>query len=290
MSTAYLDNIKGARGSYDSSINGYEFTVTATLKGVDPAGEEPIEDYFDVRQIFAAINDNAIPLAGDDLGDPANTNIPELEGCWLRKIDADPIGDGDFAITMTYQQSQWGILQIDVGSQLSQIETTKDKDGNNIELKYTYPGDYGGTEPSSEQTRLKETGELKQGGTVTVFRPEGGRIYTVREGIDPALPQRLYEGKVNDEVWWGQPAGWWLCTSITGTSDNAGASVVIPLTFINRYEFQVKLGGWNPDAVYSDDLTGDPVPDAAGPDSLKTVPEYESFDFTDLFPTVIFPS
>jgi hypothetical protein len=284
MSTAYLDNIKGARGSYDTSINGYEITLTATLKGVIK-GDTGTDDYADAKQIFNAINDDAIPLAGDDLGDSENTNIPELEGCWLRKIEADPLGDGDFAITMVYQQSQWGVLQIEVGSQLSQIETTNDIGGNPIKLFYTYPGDYGGTEPNKEQLRRRATGETEQGGTVVIFRPEGTRIYTVRENVDPAIPQHLYEGKVNDNTWWFGAAGEWLCTSITGTSDNAGVLVATPTTFVNRYEFQFKIGGWDPDAVYSDDITGEPVPDPVPGDSIRTIPEYESFFFPILFPT-----
>jgi hypothetical protein len=278
MSTPHLYNIKGARGSYDASINGYEFTVKATLSGIVGVGDDA-----DIKQIYEALTDGSIPNAGDDIG--LAIGIPDLVGCWLRKIDADAIGDGIFDLTLIYQQSQWGIVQIDVDSQLSQIETTNDKDGNAIDLLYTYPGDYGGTDPNAEQLRLRDTGELKQGGTVTVFRPEGSRVYTVREAVDPSIPQRLYEGKVNDAEWWFFPAGEWLCTSIRGTSDNSGVLVTVPSNFVNRYEFQRRIGGWDPEAVYSDDLTGEPVPDPLADTGIKTIPEYEEFDFTDLFPT-----
>jgi hypothetical protein len=282
MSTPYLYNIKGARGSYDTAINGWEFTVKATLAGVLGVGDDA-----DVKQIYNSLTDSAIPLAGDDLG--LATGITDLEGCWLRSIASDPLGDGEFSLTLKYQSSQWGILQIDVGSQLSQIETTNYQAGplspGSIVTLYEYPSDYGGDEPSSEQLRLRSTGQLEQGGTVNILRPEGSRIYTVREQIDPAIQQHLYEGKVNDALWWGRPAGEWLCTSITGTSDNAGVSVAIPLTFVIRYEFQVRIGGWDPEVVYSDDLTGEPVPDAIQDVGKITVESYESFDFEDLFPS-----
>jgi hypothetical protein len=285
MSTAHLYNIKGARGSYDASINGFDFVVKATLTGVDGVGDDA-----DVKQIYSALTDSAIPLAGDDLF--AATGITDLKGCWLRKIDADAIGDGEFALTLTYQQSQFGITQIDVGSQLSQIETTNYQAGplagGSIVTFYEYPSDYGGTDPSGEQDRRRNTGLLEQGGTVTVFKPEGSRIYTVRENIDPAIPQALYEGKVNDDIWWFKDSGEWLCTSITGTSDNSGTLVTIPTMWVNRYEFQYRTGGWDPEVVYSDDLTGEPVPDPIQDVGKITVESYESFDFTDLFPTPIF--
>jgi hypothetical protein len=286
MSTAHLYNIKGARGSYDASINGFDFVVKATLTGIVAGGPEPEVDT-DIKQIYEALTDSAIPLAGDDLF--LATGIADLKGCWLRKIDADAIGDGEFALTLTYQQSQFGITQIDVGSQLSQIETTNYQAGplapGSIVTLYEYDSDYGGTDPSSEQLRLRGTGLLEQGGTVTVFKPEGSRIYTVREGVDPAIPQSLYEGKVNDKLWWFKEAGEWLCTSITGTSDNSGTLVTMPTMWVNRYEFQYRIGGWDPEVVYSDDLTGEPVPDPIQDVGKITVESYESFDFTELFST-----
>jgi hypothetical protein len=286
MSTPFLYNIKGARGSYDTGINGWNFIVKATLKGVVGVGDDA-----DVKQIYNSIIDNAIPVAGDDLG--AATGIADLDGCWLRTIASEPLGVGEFSLTLTYQSSPWGILQVDVGSTLSQIETTNYQAGplspGSIAVFYEYPSDYGGTEPNGEQSRRRNTGLTEQGGTVTVFRPEGSRIYTVREGFDPAIPQHLYEGKVNDALWWGKAAREWLCTSITGTSDNAGVSVAIPLTFVNRYEFQYRVGGWDPEVVYSDDLTGEPVPDPVDEVGRITVESYEEFDFEDLFPSAILP-
>jgi hypothetical protein len=282
MSTPHLYNVKGARGSYKSEINGFEFTVKATLSGIVGVGDDA-----DIKQIYEALTDGSIPNAGDDIG--VAIGIPDLVGCWLRDIDADAIGDGVFDLTLVYQQSQFGILQIDVGSQLSQIETTNYQAGplspGAIVTLYEYPSDYGGTDPSSEQLRLRSTGLLEQGGTVTVLKPEGSRIYTVRESVDPAIPQDLYEGKVNDAPWWFKEAREWLCTSIVGTSDNAGVLVTIPDTFINRYEFQRRIGGWDPEVTYSDALTGEPVPDAIQDVGKITVESYDSFDFTELFPT-----
>lgn len=278
MTTSYPYQLKNARGAYNAEINGYEFVVHDTITGVVGTGSDA-----DIKQLLNALTDSSIPNAGSDL----SAVDASLTGCWLRKIEAGTLADGKMDITLTYQQSQWGITQIDVGSQLSQIETTNDKDGTAIELTYTYPSDYGGTEPSAEQIRLVNTGEVKQGGTVTILRPEGFRVYTVRETVDPAIPQYFYEGKVNDAQWWFRDAGEWMCTSISGTSDNAGVAVTVPTTFVNRYEFQYRSGGWDPEAVYSDDITGEPVPDPVATEGIKTVPEYNSFDFTELFETPI---
>jgi hypothetical protein len=190
-------------------------------------------------------------------------------------------------VTLTYQQSQWGIVQIDAGSQLSQIQTTKylsgPNVGDNISTEYEYPSDYGGDKPTPEEENLRGATK-EQGGTVTVMIGERSRIYTVREQIDPTVIAQGFENTVNDAVWWFGDPGTWLCTSIQGTSDNSGVLVATPTEWINRYEFQYRSGGWNPEVVYSDVLTNEPVPDPVQDVGIKTIESYDTVDFEALFP------
>jgi hypothetical protein len=281
MSTAFPYQIKGARGSYNAEINGFDFTVFIVLTEV--VGST------DIDQLYNALTDGNVPLAGADLFDL--TGIVPLTGCWLRKIDTGAISNGQMDLTLTYQQSQWGILQIDAGSQVSQVQTTKYLSGpnagnpatENIKLEYTYPSDYGGDKPTEEEKGLRGATK-EQGGTVQVLLPEPSRVYTVRQDLDPTTQASLFVGKVNNAVWFLGAARTWLCTSITGTSDNSGVLVTTPTNWVNRYEFQFKSDGWDPEVVYSDVLTNEPVPDPVEDESIKTIESYDEVDFELMFP------
>ena len=247
MSTPYPFLTKNARGSYNTAINGYTFTTFLLLKGV--AG------ITDAELIFNALNDPAVPVKGSNL----SGIDPFLETCWLRDIGAEVIDQDNVRITLDWQQSPWGVLQIDAGAQLSQIETNLDISGEPITLEYTYPSDYGGTTPSAEEEALRDQTK-EQGGSIVFQNPEHVRVYTVRQTLDPTDQAILFSGKTNDDLWQGGFAGTWLCTSITGTNDNSGIVAGVATSWINRYEFQFRQDGWDPQVVYSDDLTGKPVP------------------------------
>jgi hypothetical protein len=290
MSTNYPFQLEGASGSYDTSINGFEFTAKMILSDVE--GDN------DIQVGLNALIDSNVPLAGTDpTGPPFNAGDPfdplnHLTGCWLRTIshriiDRTKSGKGIVELTLKYQHSQWGIIQIDSGSQLSQVETNYDLlgkvGGNSITTEYEYPSDYGGDNPTEAQQQKIDAGELTQGGTVTVLKPEPTRVYTVRQDIDPLVQAAIYTGTVNNILWWGGLPRTWLCSSITGTSDNAGVSVELPQTWVNRYEFQYRVDGWDPEIIYSDDLTGEPVPDPVDDVGIKKVESYFTTDFWDLF-------
>jgi hypothetical protein len=273
---------KGARGSYNTEINGYEFTSFVILDDVE--GDD------DITIGRNALNDSRIEPAGFDLGGIAS----DLQGCWLRKKDYEIIGRTKATpplaivkVILHFQSSKWGILQVDAGNNLNQIQTNLNIDGEPILLEYNYPADYGGTEPSEEEERLQ--GQTKeQGGTVTVQMAENTRVYTVREQIDPLIAANIYGDTLNETAWFGGEPGTWLC-SIDGKSDNSGVSVVSPATWVNRYSFQFKPDGWDPEAVYSDVLTGEPVPveldDPVNPDAMKKVISYRRTEFNVLFPS-----
>lgn len=274
----FLYLLKGARGSYNTEINGYEFSTSMILNDIE--GDN------DITVGFNALTDSRVPLAGSDLSSVSS----DLAGCWLREIDYEitgrsPDGLAIVRLDLKFQSSRWGILRIDAGNQLNQVQTNLDIFGDPIVLEYTYPDDYGGTNPSEQEKELQ--GQTKeQGGTVTVQKSENTRVYTVREQVDPLVVAAAYGGTLNSFLWWGGEPGTWLC-SIEGGSDNSGVSVSIPIEWINRYVFQYKAGGWDPEAVYSDVLTSEPVPvelfDVTNPDAMKKVESYLRTDFWDLF-------
>jgi len=282
MSNPYKYLIKGAKGRYNSQINGFEFTAFMILDNVPGSNDIEVE--------FNALVDPNVPLAGSDL----SAIDSRLTGCWLRTIDAESLGKGQVKLTLVYQQSLFGISQIEESTRLSQVQTNRDVNGSPFNLTYIYRDDYGGDNPSAEQTRLRTAGLQTQGGTVTVLKPERLRVYTVREPVDPAVVNAAYGGRVNSTLWQNGEPGTWLL-SVTGSSDNSGVRLTTPIEWINRYEFQERIGGWDPTAVFSDQLTAEPVHD---PDPLsglhprtppvffeaiKQIPSYLTADFWDLF-------
>ena len=195
MSTDYQYVIEGASGGFSSEINGYRFIVTIKLDGV--LGDT------DVAQMFNSINDPGVPVIGYDLGN----EILGLEGCWLRDIACKPIGNGQSRMTLTFQQSPFNTVRISTQTQVSQLEATKDKDGNEIQVRYLYPTTYGGSEPTQREEDLRGEYSDLQGGTINLLVPESTRTYTLRQAVDGDLIARSYIGTVNDATWQDGVAG-----------------------------------------------------------------------------------
>jgi hypothetical protein len=279
MSIPYPYRIEGASGSYNSDINGYRFTVTIILDQVLGTN--------DIAQMFNSLTDSNVPLIGSDL---SGVNL-DLTGCWLRDIDCNPIGNGQSRLALHYQQSPFNDVQISTQTQVSQVESNKDKDGDSITTVYKYPADYGGDEPTEREQELRGTFSDKIGGTFSKLVPESTRTYTLREAEDGDAIAREYVGTVNDALWQNGEAGTWMLTNVTGLTDNSQQS---PENWVNSYTFQYRSDGWDPEVVHVDANTNQPVPDpqfSYAPEkpvefggSKVQVEAYKTKDFTDLFP------
>ena len=281
MSIDYPYIIEGASGGFFSEINGYRFTVKILLDGVLGGN--------DVEQMFAALVDPNVPLIGSDL---SGVDL-DLTGCWLRDITCVPVGNHQMRMTLIYQQSPFNTVRISTQTQVSELVSNKDKNGDPVNLRYLYPDTYGGEEPTARDELLRETYTDLQGGTFSALIPESTRTYTIRQALDGDVIARQFIGTVNDDVWQDGAAGTWMLSSVTGTTDESQES---PLNWVNSYTFQYKSDGWDPEVVFIDSNTNEPVPDPVdeyllAPDhtdvgSKEIVEVYESTDFTLLFPAV----
>lgn len=288
MSTGYLFQIEGASGNYDATINGYSFTVTVKLEGV--TGDT------DIAQMFNALIDENIPSVGFNLYEL--TGIPELEGCWLRNIDATPLGHRMFRLLLTYQQSPYQTIRISSNTQTSQIETNKDRNitddyptGTPITLRYEYPANYGGDVPTAREEELRGTISKTQGGTYSKLIPETTRTYELREAVDPILMRDLV-GTINSVDWLQTGDQYkWMLSSVTGVTDDSDGY----LMWVNTYTFQYKIDDWYVEVVFVDPNTNEPVPDPVFeyennpnlPGSIAQVDAYEQSDFNTLFPDFV---
>jgi len=279
MSTDYPYQIEGCSGKFSSEINGYMFTVTIKLTGVAGAN--------DILQMFNALTDSNVPLIGSDL---SGINVA-LTGCWLRDISCTPLGDGDWRVVLDYQHSPLndvtGNIKASVYTQVSEVQSNKGLPtltypaGKPIVLNYQYPADYGGTSATQEQIDLRGFKAGDQGGTFSKLVPETTRIYRLREKKDPTEYREIV-GTVNDAHWIAAgDTGKWMLTDISGDTDN---SQQVTPEWVNTYTFQYKVDGWQPEVVYTDKNTNEPVPAPVADESKVTVDAYETNNFATLFP------
>ena len=197
---------------------------------------------------------------------------------WLRDIQVVPIGGSTpepdkFLVTLVYRSNPRQELKIESGATLSQITTSFDKDNNAVVLSYTYPASW----PPNDKFQNEL---ITQSAEIDKLVPERTVTFRLREDIDPASIAETYVGKVNLYGWRGGDNGEWMCTGITGVSDNSG------VFFDNAYSFQHRVGGFNPKMVFHDSSTGKPPPDvdaSAQPNAIKTPEMYDEVDFNILF-------
>lgn len=95
----------------------------------------------------------------------------------------------------------------------------------------------------------------------------------------PTSTIQAFAGKANDASWTGGAAGTWLCEGGDVTLEDSSVS---PAKYRFRFSFVYNADGWNPDAVYIDDETGQP------PDNLETVTPPLGVVEVDLYEQVSF--
>lgn len=143
-------------------------------------------------------------------------------------------------------------------SNIQQIETNKDENGDLIVLEYTYPStdpEYGG------QT-------ISQTGTITVFEAQSNVVlegyYTGFTSADARNLKANIENKVNSNTWLGKAARTWLCTSV-------GYARLTTDRYYFVFEFQNNPSTWDPTAAFVDPTTGQIPPDVVVGTGLVTI-------------------
>lgn len=159
---------------------------------------------------------------------------------------------------------QWSLdrqlPQISVLFTLRTIRTQFDYQGNPIEISYVNP------ETGEPETQIAT---VEQQVPMMIFR------YMRREAADPQNKARQFGGKINQTPVFGDPAKTWLCTDISGESDDGGK------TYNVRYEFQHNPRTWDV-AVFPLGSDGNPLPGS----QPTMVQLYEMIDFWDLDLTI----
>lgn len=141
---------------------------------------------------------------------------------------------------------------IEVGATSANIETSRDKDGNEMTLSYT----------TTAQNIQNVSGILASVGTIdtTVKQPFKASVQESHPYFTFSRPEPgifdfgkvlKYQNTVNTVPWFGSPARTWYCAAIRATLQGDNYQV--------SYEFQYREKTWDVEGVFIDPSTGSPV-------------------------------
>lgn len=190
---------------------------------------------------------------------------PQLENLVVKDITAKHNGPDTATITINYHNpsgSSSDKPQVKVGSALRSQTTETDLAGNRITVAYSASGN--------------DKDLTTQGSRVSVLRSQTELSFARVESIHPALRAKKYAGTINRTTIFEGVPGTWLCTSISGKSDDGG------LTFLTTYLFQYNESGWQPIISYTDPKTNRPPADLVAGIGIKVVTLYREEDFKNL--------
>lgn len=260
MPTVVLDTIEGASGRqcYDGhGMKAWEFRRVAIVSGIT----DPPEG----MDILAA----AVQAVVGEVGDIGWGTYPNHPDAYIQEFQPEAIDQETVRVTILYKELLYSTAQIEVGTSLTQTESNRDAFGNEIVLNYTYPANY-----PIEEKRGKPADP--QHGMYQRLVPETTVTFRRTEYQSPLVKSTQYTGKTNLNNFMGLPPGRWLCTGISGQSDDAG------LTWKVVYEFQCRADGWDEQIVFINPDTGRPPEGLILGVGIKTPQRYLQIDFGGL--------
>jgi hypothetical protein len=277
MAVLYKDLIDGNEATL--TIDGWTINRTAIV--------DRLSGYLGYQKLIAATQ--YLNTEGAYIG----AQHPAWPTAYLISINPVSIDNDTIKFSFVYKENP--PVSITLNTALSQESTNIDATGTKIELEYTYPTDY--KDPNTGATSQLSGKTIKQGGTVMKYIPEIGFSYTRTEavtGMQLIEKKKLYEGKINSSNWTlggvNQEKWRWLCTGITGDSQDGGINYVVTYSFSYRkgsriYGTTGDYSGWRPFVVFVR-VDGNPAPDVLDDpiqyDAYKNIPLYEEVDFNPL--------
>lgn len=139
-----------------------------------------------------------------------------------------------------------------------------------ITVKHTFPAD----DPDYPGQ------EIIQGGEVNVYVPEANFSFEAFINVgNPWGSVAAVLGKINNGVFLSQPAYCWMCTEVM-------FNMVKPGRYKFKFEFQLNLDTWDPEAIFTDSRTGRPPPNLVPGDGYKQIPYNARVNFPAVFGTL----
>lgn len=239
------------------TVQGWEFTRVAMVRGVTGEGHTKL-----INAVLAVIEEVGGIYA----------EHPNMANTLIKSFDPVPKTPEEVEVRIIYAQRSRVVTeesQIEVGSSITQVETNKDSAGNLITLSYAYPVNYKGNDKYRGQT-------ITQGGMIKRPVPTSTLSITRRESVSPLTKSQAYVGRVNSDVWKGGEIRTWLCTGITGRSDDSGDSYVV------TYSFEYKFDTWDETIMFINPDDGKPPTDLVNNVGIKTIQGLTAVAFSGL--------
>lgn len=246
MSTVTLGMV-GGEGASLSLRNGWSIERRATVSGLESSG------YAKLREAVMHVD---MPRLRS-----AHPTIPSLrlEALEPRAVSADTV-----EVRLIYRQSGAASGEdtlIEVGSTVTQEYTDVDITGKQVTVKWQ---------------------DVETGGLIDVLRPRHTVTFRQTETSDPSKKSRQYVGTANDKEWRGKPMGTWLCTQLTGTSNDSGATFAVTYGFAFKPIKADDDHGWLGVLIYLDPATGRPPKGAKPGDGKELYVVYHTMNFNAL--------
>jgi hypothetical protein len=159
-------------------------------------------------------------------------------------------------------------------SSLSQVTTQLDIYGDPIALEHTYPSD--DPDPNYADKTYEQGGVVQILDTATTLSAKG-----VLGIADPPSFIGNWVKHVNSTYWYGGEIGEWLITNIDFKPINVTDEFDPFYQF--TFQFSYRRGGWQPDAVFTDQRTGKPPSGLVDGTGYKTVEIYPYRNYNELF-------
>ena len=205
--------------------------------------------------------DSAIAFGGIQIGS-AHPSFPVYK---CVDINSNSIGPNEVQIVYTWEY-RFPETRYEIGSGVNSQETNIDKNGAIITADYVYPDEYilnpelaGSTDERSVMVE-----KLVPETTMTITRQES------ITGLYLLLKSKTFTGTVNGSAWGltGDPAETWLCTGISGSSQDNGITYSVRYSFAYRPPVPIPWdpyykSGWNAVAVWIDPQTDAPPADVS---------------------------
>jgi hypothetical protein len=212
-------------------------------------------------------------------GIPQRTQVhPSIPGLVVSSVSVRPVpGSAAMAwVSVAYESptkntttpSEFANTEIEVGATVSALDTSVDKDGNEMVLYHT--------QETTDEDGNVITKELPpQPGKASVQEPNPYISFQRREPIPFDIDKSINNvGHVNKVQWYGSSPRTWLCTAIRARLDGDAFQV--------SYEFQYRARTWDVELVYTDPSTGAPVADAVEDVGRAKFQIYPEADFNRL--------
>jgi len=231
-----LDKIEGSAGRKDAQ-GWVEVTRIALVTGLSGTSGQ--------AQLEAAVIAAGMPAYG--------AVHPSLTGLYLNGIEPTAMGGGVVKVRLVYnrkddQEEQAAVIT--VGSAMEQQSVNTDYEGTVMYV--AAPAGAGGDD---------------QIGTAAVGMPKTTMHFSRRETTCPALKSILYVGTVNSGGWIVEsaaPPRVWLCTAITGSSNDGGTTYQVEYDFARSQKKRGPTGDveaevtWDAYTFWIDPNTGKP--------------------------------